>query len=345
MSRSRVLAFASLGIVALGAAVAVGALVTSSARVGVGPLPSTALALPADATFLVGIDVKRLTASALYQKQAAARPEVFKELEDSTGLRLERDVDLVVLAGSKAERGVALAFGPFDEFKLSRAIEAKAGVTTDKVAGATRYAFAGSASKAARGIAFLDKGTILLGDGAQVRETLEAHGQGKTPLQSNATLLELLARVKPGSTFWMVGDQSLLANLPTTLPSLTGSGASLTLPALQSLIVTGDVEPLVSLQLTGDAADEAAARNLADLVRGLVAILGMQASQKPEWKELSSALSVTQNASQVLVNFRIAPEALERLATKSAPGVLPRPSREPRRPARLAPARSAPGPR
>jgi hypothetical protein len=320
MSRSRILAFASLGIVALGAAVAVGALVTSASRAGVGPLPSAGLVLPADATFLVGIDVKRLAASTLYQKQAAARPEVFKELEDTTGLRLERDVELVVLAGSKTKRGVALAFGPFDEHRLALAIEARPGVSADKVAGTTLYAFAASASKAARGIAFLDKGTILLGDVAQLRETLKAHGQGKTPLQSNATLLKLLVRVRPGSTFWMVGDQSLLANLPATLPSPSGSSASLTLPALQSLIVTGDVEPLVSLHVTGGTADEAAAKNLADMVRGFVAIFALQASQKPELKELASALSVTQNATEVLVNFQIAPAVLERLGGKSAPG-------------------------
>jgi hypothetical protein len=320
MSRSRALALASIGIVALGAAVAVAALVTSSARTGVGPLPSAGLVLPADATFLVGIDVKRLTSSALYQKQAAARPEVFKELEDSTGLRLERDVELVVLAGSKTKRGVALAFGPFDESKLSRGIEARQGVSADKVAGTTLYAFAASASKSARGVAFLDKGMILFGDVAQVRETLEARGQSRTPLQSNATLLELLARVKPGSTFWMVGDQSLLANLPSTLSSPSGSSASLTLPALQSLIVTGDLEPLVSLHVTGGTADEAAAKNLADMVRGFVAIFALQASQKPELKELASALSVTQNATEVLVNLQIAPAVLERLGGKSAPG-------------------------
>jgi len=324
MSRSRMLTFASVGTFALGAAVAVGALVTSSARDAVGPLPAAGLLLPADAAFLVGIDVKRLTSSALYQKQAAAhaalRPEAFKELEESTGLDFERDVERVLLAGSKTRRGVALAFGQFDEYKLSRAIEARPGVAADKVAGITLYAFAANAARGARGVAFLDKGTILLGDLAQVRETLEAHGQGRTPLQSNAMLLKLLSRVPPGSTFWMVSDPTLLANLPATLLSPGGSGASLTLPALQSLVVTGEVEPLVSLQLTGEAADAAAARNLADLVRGLVAIFGIQASQKPEWKELSSALSVTQNASQVLVNFRIAPEALERLAAKSAPG-------------------------
>ncbi len=320
MSRSRILAFASGGIVALGVTLAVGALVTSPSRAGVGPLPSAGLVLPADATFLVGIDVKRLTASALYQQQAAARPEVFKELEDSTGLRLERDVELVVLAGSKTQRGVALGFGPFDASKLSRAIEAKPGVGMSKVAGITLYAFAAGASKPARGIAFLDKGTILLGDVAQVRETLEAHGQGKTPLQSNATLLKLLAHVKPGSTFWMVGDQSLLSNLPAAFGSPGGSGGSLTLPALQSLIVTGDLEPLVSLHVTGGTADEAAAKNLADMVRGFVAIFALQATQKPELKELASALSVTQNATEVLVNFQIAPAVLERLGGKSTPG-------------------------
>lgn len=324
MSRSRILAFASLGIVALGAAVAVGALVSSSARSGAGPLPAAGLVLPADTSFLVGIDVKRLTVSALYQTQAAARaaarPEAVKELEQSTGLRLERDLDLVILAGSKVKRGVALGFGQFDEDELSRAIAARPGVSVDKLGGATLYAFETGAAQGARAVALLDERTILLGDVEQVREALTAHGRGAKPLQSNPTLLALLARVKPGAAFWMVGDQSLLSSLSATLPSPGGSGASLTLPSLQGLVVTGDVEANVWVHLIGDTADAAAAKNLADLLRGFVAIFALQASQKPELAGLSPAFSVTQNASQVLVDVRIAPEALAHLAAKSAPG-------------------------
>ena len=57
----------------------------------------------------------------------------------------------------------------------------------------------------------------------------------------------------------MVGDQTLLAGLPTSMTapgSSPGSGATLEPPALRSLTVTGDLDPLVSLAITGEASDE-----------------------------------------------------------------------------------------
>jgi hypothetical protein len=129
--------------------------------------------------------------------------------------------------------------------------------------------------------------------------------------------MALLGRVKPGSTFWMVGDQSLLANLPRSLPAPGGGdGASLQLPAVRTLLVTGDLDPQVALEITAETADEGAAKNLADVVRGLVALAALQANQKPELKELASALSVTTEATQVHVSARIPHALFESLRPK-----------------------------
>src|SRR5688572_17442394 len=90
-------------------------------------------------------------------------------------------------------------------------------------------------------------------------------------------------------------------------PGLGGAdaGTPLQLPALQSLIVTGDLEPMLSVQITGGAADPAGATNLADVVRGFVALASLQAGSNPELKQLASAISVTTNASEVQINARI----------------------------------------
>ena len=89
------------------------------------------------------------------------------------------------------------------------------------------------------------------------------------------------------------------------------------LPPLQSLIVTGDLDPQLSLALTGVAVDEAAATKLADVMRGLIALVSLQAQQKPELAELASAFSVSTEATQVLVNARIPYEMLEALQPKT----------------------------
>jgi hypothetical protein len=134
--------------------------------------------------------------------------------------------------------------------------------------------------------------------------------------------MALLEQVKPGSTFWMVGDQSLLANMPKSIPA-PGMGpqdgsTSLTLPALKSLTVTGDLDPAVALEVTGAARDEAAAKQLADVVRGFAALFALQANQKPELKQLASAISVTTETNQVHVNARFPYELLDALQPKRA---------------------------
>ena len=104
MSRSRLVVFASFLVVAVGVVAAVGALYLDPARAAVGPVPAEGLSLPAETRFLVGIDVPRLVNSALYKRQlakAGSRPQPFVELEEKTGLNPERDVDLVLLAGTR----------------------------------------------------------------------------------------------------------------------------------------------------------------------------------------------------------------------------------------------------
>jgi hypothetical protein len=75
----------------------------------------------------------------------------------------------------------------------------------------------------------------------------------------------------------------------------------------------------VSLSIVGEAADEPSARNLADVVRGLVALLSLQAQQKPELQQLASAVSVATETNHVLVNARIPYEVLDALQRKAAP--------------------------
>ena len=328
-------------MVAVGVLAGLGAIVLDPARAAVGPLPATALVLPADAKFVAGFDVKRLVASPLYQKYgrergAAMRPPAFAELEEKTGLNPERDLDQVVIAGGTdggPRSGVVLVTGTFDLAKLSRAIETgqRGKVTWKTVQGTTVYLFNEGQSQGAGAAAFLDDRTLLVGAAGAVEATVTSRALGRRPLRANAALIGLLEGVKPGSTFWMVGDQSLLANLPTTFPApgLAGASASasINLPPSKSLVITGDLDPLVALAITGEAADEAAAKNLADVVRGFIALGSLQAAQKPELKQLASAFTVATEASKVQVNARIPYELIDALQPKKVADTLATPVR------------------
>jgi hypothetical protein len=323
MTRSRWVVFGSMMVVGVGAVAALGALYLDPARAAVGPLEAEALALPADSRFVIGLDVKRFVSSPFYARfgndKGQGRPDAFGELEEKFGLHPERDLDRVVIAGRspsgmKKDPGVALITGRFDRYKLGRAAEEKPGVTTKNHQGTSMYLY-DEEKKGATAVAFLDDTTLALGSQTAVEAVIENRAKGSGGLRSNAALVALIETVKPGSTFWMAGDQSMLANMPTSLPG-GASGTGMQLPALRSMVVTGDLDPVVALQITGETADAAAAQNLADIVRGLVAMLSLQAQQKPELKQLASAVNVTTQEHRVQVNARFPYELLDTLQPK-----------------------------
>ena len=330
MSRSRSVVIASFTVVGLGLVAAVGALYLDPARAAVGPLPAEGLILPADSRFVMGVDVQRFVASPLYKRQAelmtTARPQAFAELEEKTGINPERDLDLVLMAGGR-ERGVVLVRGRLDHYKLSRAIEtSKKGVTTKKHEGVSMYLH-DEGKTHATAVAFVGDDTVLLGSLPAVEATLTSHAQGSGGLKGNKELMALLQSVKPGSTFWMVGDQTLLAQMPKSVPNLGGgqgsSGSPLGLPALKSVIATGDLDPEVALDLTLEAGTEADARNFADVVRGLVAMAALQSGQKPELKGLTSAISITTDANRVRLSAHLPYEMLDAMKPKAMPHARP----------------------
>jgi hypothetical protein len=334
MTRSRLVLFAASLVVVLGVLAGAGALYLDPARAAVGPLPPEALSFPADTRFVMGLDMKRFVASPFYQRmnaQAAAsgRARPFADLEQKTGLNPERDVDQVILAGARGPekgggQGAVLVLGRFDRYKVARAIETegRAKVTTKTLAGNTLYLFnEGRTGEARAAVAFVDDGALVMGTQRDVEHIVGARSRGEATLGGNAALLALVESVRPGATFWLAGDQTALQGMPKMLPGPGGAGTSqsIELPALKSVIVTGDLDPDVALDVTGEAADEAAARNLADVVRGFVALATLQAGQKPELKQLASAVSVTTDQSRVRVNARF-PYALLDTLQKGGPG-------------------------
>jgi hypothetical protein len=250
------------------------------------------------------------------------RPDALAELEEKTGLNPARDIDQIVVAGSGGQQGtpgIAVALGRFDLYKLGRAIETQGkGATGASHEGVTVYSFSGE-ERRALALAFLDEHALVFGPKDQVLEAVTARTRGEAPLKTNAALMARVEQVRPGSTFWMVGDQSLLAGLPTSIPApgaAADGSSSITLPALLGLTVTGDLDPQVAIQVTGEARDALAAKNLADVVRGFVALASLQAQQKPELQQLASAISVATEENRVLLNARVPYELLEALQPK-----------------------------
>lgn len=321
MTRGRILVSASSITVFLGVVAGLGALYLDPARAAVGPLPAEGLSLPADTRFVMGLDVRRFVASPFYEKfgqtRDAGRPKAFAELEEKTGINPERDVDHLYVAGSgpgRAGDGVFLAIGRFDRYKIQRLVETEEkGAITRNYQGTPMYLFNGAGEGRGSGaLAFLDDDALVIGSQVGVEKTIAARVNGNGGLRGNPGLTALLESVKPGSTFWAVGDQSVLDRMPREIPGPGGPGG-MSLPALKSVVVTGDLDPLLSFDVTGEAADEPAARNLAAVVQGMVAFASLQAGQRPELKNLATAINVTTEANKVRINGRFDYEVLDSL--------------------------------
>lgn len=325
MSRNRFAVLASSVVVAAGAAVAGGAVYLGSVQAAVGPLPPEALALPGDAKVVMGVDVKRFVASPFYQRIKESDPKSgpaagFRELEEKTGLNPERDLESVYVAGRSmgaptgAGGGVVVATGTFDRYRISHSIETSGRkVTTKNVQGVPVYLFDETRGRGQAGaVGFLEDDLLVMGTLADVEKVIATRATGQGGIESNPAMVALLENVRPGSTFWMVGDQSVLEKMPGSVPG----NAAAALPGLKSMVVTGDLDPELSLEMTGEAQDEAAARQLADVIRGFVALAQLQSSRKPELKQLAAAVSVTTEAGSVRVTARFPYELLDALKPK-----------------------------
>ncbi len=332
MTRSRLVVSASAGFVSLGLGVALFAMLGGQARAAVGPLAPEGLSLPADTRVVMGLDFQRLKNSPFYKQQsekarAEGKPSSFGKLEEKTGIQPERDIDQVFAAVGGAnkvgDRMVMLMVGRFDQTKLASAIEkdaTKNKVTFKKVEGTTVYLFSEGENKP-NAFAFVDDHTLAFGSQPAVEEVVANHGRSAGALSSNAKIMTLLSTVKPGSTFWLAGDETALSSIPTSPATMgqPGSAAPPMLPVnkLKSLVITGDIDTQFALDAIAEAGDPAAAKQMADMVQGLLALAQFQAQQKPELVELAKGVHVSSQGPTVNLTARIPFEVLE--ALKPAP--------------------------
>jgi hypothetical protein len=230
-------------------------------------------------------------------------------MERKTGINPERDLDRVYFAATKSggEDGfLALAVGRFDPAKVGKAVqeEEKGKVTTKQVEGATVYVV-GDGTKAKNAVAVPSATLLLMGSVELVDAALANRAKGAKPLESNAQMAATLKGLQPAPTFWFVAGQSLIDQLPKP-----GAGGP-NIPTPRSLVLTGDIDPNVALRLIGEMADEAAAKNMADTLNGFKAMAGMMAGDKPEVKDIATALSIKAEAKRVEVALQFTPAMLE----------------------------------
>ena len=282
----------------------------------IGPLPAEAAILPGDAAIVGGIDVRRITTGANYKKYMAAAMEdagkELKELEQKTGINVERDVEGLYGAGDKVageQAGVMVLVGKFDADRIGKAIkdDPKSKATTTTVEGYTVYEMK-EGEKVSGHLAVPSPRVLVAGTPAMVAATLANLKGGKGGVAGNPELVAALKAIEPGQGFWLLATPKAMAEAPKP-----GEGGVPPFPMPKSVLFTGQFDPAVSFKLTGAMADEAAAKDLAEKITGLKAMAAMFAADKPEVGEAAQALSVTNTGKNVVVALSLSPALLEKM--------------------------------
>jgi len=299
-----------------GAAVWYFKLYRTAAAPDVGPMPGHALALPAGTAAAGGLDVKAFFASAAYKQMLEgnlpgasagmspseaeqAKKQIkeglekgLQEAEDKTGIRLDRDLDRVVFAATNAvaqqPEGALIALGRFDRAKVTKAVEASAkaaGVTvTSKTVEGLSVLLLAEPGKPGGAFA-VDDTVIVVGTAGAVETVVTNHAKRARPLEANVSLLDLVKRLEPTASYWLVIDQPLIERIQKE-----AGGSAPPAPLPSSLTLAGKYQG--GLEVVGEWADAAAAKSAADMLQqGLEMAKGL-ADQSPDVQKVPGAGAV-----------------------------------------------------
>lgn len=291
----------------------------SASRTG----PNELSYVPADTAVVAYADVQAVMSSQFRQKLREAVPVPENErndFEEKTGIDIERDVQYVIAAmGADVEQGgsgVVLARGTFDQGRLEALAQQHGGnvqeyrgtrmiVSTHRDEAEESGARASMPRHAA--VAFVEPDLVALGTVTAVKKALDAHQNGQS-ISGNEEMMRLVGDIEPGSNAWAVGRFDALRNREKLPPQVSNQ-----LSAVKYFAAAGHVNGGVAGTLRAEARDEAAAENLRDVFRGLLALARLQGGSDPRTAAITQSLQLGGEGRTVVLSFAIPAEVVDLL--------------------------------
>jgi hypothetical protein len=266
--------------------------------------------VPADAQLVAYADVRAIMDSDLRQRFRSQQPNP-NQFQEQTGINPERDIDHVVVFGSGAvgidQRNnppVVLARGRFDAVRVEGAVRRSDGTTEDYKGIRVITAPDGHYS-----VAFVEPDLVAAGPKAAVHRAIDTKMARASTIRDNAEVMRLL-RDSADGTAWAVARLDQVTAGGRVPPEVASK-----LPPVNWFAVTGRVDDGLRGTLRVEARDEAAARDLTDVVRGFMALARMQAGQRPEFASVLDSLQLSGSGNTVTLQFALPPQALNALAS------------------------------
>jgi hypothetical protein len=274
--------------------------------------------VPADASVVAYANVREIMDSDFRERFRQFEPDTHErdEFQEKTGVNIDKDINSVIaallagdLANSPHKNLLLLARGRFDQARLEALALEHGGKVEDYATaeGAKRLIThvddQGSADMA---IGFLEGDLIAIGGYDAIKKALDAK-QGRNVVSVNGDLMNQISQID-ASNAWAVGRFDAIAD-QAQLPSEVRSY----IPAIQWFSAATHINGGVSGVFKAEARDEESAKNLRDVLNGLVALAKMQAGSKPELKTIVDSLQLSGDGKNIAVSFTLPTELFDAL--------------------------------
>jgi hypothetical protein len=266
--------------------------------------------VPPDALAVAFANVQEVMASELRQRLRRLEPDARDrdEFEQKTGVNIERDIDAVVAAlmpdgPGNDDRPLVVARGRFDQVRIEGLVREHGGEVSD-YQGVRVIAHADGDRTMALG--FLEPGIIAIGNVETVHAAVDAKRSGRNVL-ANTELMRLVSELDAANA-WAVGRFDAVAG-QTALPGDLRER----IPTLSWFSASGHLNGGITGSFKAEAKDDEAANNLRDMLRGVVAMVKLQAGDKPELRSFVDSLQLGGEGKTVAVGFSVPADLLDSL--------------------------------
>ena len=268
--------------------------------------------VPADAAVVAYANVREVMNSQLRQRFKSLEPSADEknQFEEKTGLNFDEDIDSVVVAvtGSVANQPqksfLVLGRGRYDASRLEAlALEHGAQVTEYQGKRLITHTDNDTTSDNVA-VGFVEADLVAFGNLAMVKASIDARRENRN-IVSNNEMMKLVNELENANA-WAVGRFDAIAsqaNLPSEVQAQ--------LPAITWFSAAGHVNGGISGQFKAEAKDEASAKNLRDVLGGFLALVRMQAANKPAMQQLADSLVLSGEGTTVALAFTIPTEVLD----------------------------------
>jgi hypothetical protein len=272
--------------------------------------------VPADATVVAYANVREIMDSNFRQRFRQFEPNTQErdEFEQKTGVNIDTDVNSVVAALTSSPSAgphgmLVLARGRFDHAKIEALALEHGGKVEDYPTSEgvkrliTHTTEQGTPDMA---IGFLEGDLIAIGGYDAIKKAIEAK-RGGNIVSVNGDVMKQISQID-ASNAWAVGRFDAIAN-DAQIPSEIRAH----LPAIHTFsaatYINGGVQGVFKIE----ARDDESAKNIRDVLNGLLALAKMQASAKPELKTMADSLQLSGDGKNVALSFTLPSELFDAL--------------------------------